>query len=639
MRWVRRCLTAGLVGLVVALGAAGAAGAAGLPSTAFGADVFVRSVDDQLTPSDLSVGSAAGMGVARIGTFDGVTANSDAIVGFLAEAHLRLYPNLGVPCPSGESSCANTASSAPAVAAGQMAQIVTAFARRYGPGGSFWTANPQLPYEPIESFEIGNEPNLPLYWVVDGTHLHWAYPSDPNAVDAADYAEVYEAARSALHAVDPSAKAIVGGLADSASGGVDVAEDEQFLSAFAPGTIDAVGFHPWVFDVSDSLLEPDTSGLRTWMDAHGFSAAPLDINEIGACQYSAHDTDAGRCPASESQTSAQWGQVATNYMKWALCTPAMNVENVEAFDWGDVPATATDVYLALFDSSGAVTPYGTDYLNLVRQLSTTGCTESTTSSSSTSSTSTTSSSTSTTPTTSSSTSTTRSTTPTTSSSTSPTRSSTTTTPTTSSSTSTATSSSGTTQTATTLGGAPATTTTTQTTTSAKPRRPSEPATTSGMFRIERLRVRGKIVTILVERVLSDARVTAVARRTGRRRSSRRLTQRATKGQLITFRSRLSSGRWRLTLQEARIGSHPMMRLHATITVGGHRAAERRHTHRRFLARVADETGFSLRTPIVEGDLSVVVPPDVNVACLWRDGSDWSPWRTSCVAFPALPALG
>jgi hypothetical protein len=160
-----------------------------------------------------------------------------------------------------------------------------------------------------------------------------------------------------------------------------------------------------------------------------------------------------------------------------------------------------------------------------------------------------------------------------------------------------------------------------------------------MFRIERLRVRGKIVTILVERVLSDARVTAVARRTGRRRSSRRLTQRATKGQLITFRSRLSSGRWRLTLQEARIGSHPMMRLHATITVGGHRAAERRHTHRRFLARVADETGFSLRTPIVEGDLSVVVPPDVNVACLWRDGSDWSPWRTSCVAFPALPALG
>jgi hypothetical protein len=378
MRWVSRCLTVGLLGLVVGLGTAGVARAAGLPSSSFGAFVAVGSVDGQLTPTDLSAGSAAGMGVVRIGAFDSVNANSDAIVTLLAQAHVALYPILGVPCPSGESSCSDEASSTPAVAASQIAQIVTAFAQRYGPNGTFWAANPTLPKEPIESYEIGNEPNLPLYWVVDGTHLHWADPADSNAVDGADYAEAYEAARSALHVVDPSARAIVGGLADSASDGVDVAEDEQFLSAFAPGSIDAVGFHPWVFDVSNSLLEPNTSQLRVWMNANGFSSAKLDINEIGACQSNPQAIDASRCPATESQTSAQWGAVATSYMKWALCTPSLGVENVQAFYWGDEPQAASEVYLPLFDAGGAETAYGADYLSLVKQLTTEGCSGSTT---------------------------------------------------------------------------------------------------------------------------------------------------------------------------------------------------------------------------------------------------------------------
>jgi len=53
------------------------------------------------------------------------------------------------------------------------------------------------------------------------------------------------------------------------------------LSALPSEGVDAVGYHPWVFDVSDSLLEPDTSDLRVWMDDNGFSGVPLDVNELG----------------------------------------------------------------------------------------------------------------------------------------------------------------------------------------------------------------------------------------------------------------------------------------------------------------------------------------------------------------------
>ena len=80
----------------------------------------------------------------------------------------------------------------------------------------------------------------------------------------ADYAEVYEAARSALHAADPSGLALVGGLADSAKLGVDIQLGEQYLAALAGG-VDAVGYHDWAFDVSDGLVQPDTQDCgRGW---------------------------------------------------------------------------------------------------------------------------------------------------------------------------------------------------------------------------------------------------------------------------------------------------------------------------------------------------------------------------------------
>ncbi|MFL5332851.1 MAG: hypothetical protein ACJ8H8_06650, partial [Geminicoccaceae bacterium] len=77
----------------------------------------------------------------------------------------------------------------------------TALARRYGRGGAFWRAHPDLPQLPVTKYEIWNEENTDYFW-------------RPQTDGPERYADLYLATRSALHAVDPSANVMVGGLTD-----------------------------------------------------------------------------------------------------------------------------------------------------------------------------------------------------------------------------------------------------------------------------------------------------------------------------------------------------------------------------------------------------------------------------------------
>jgi hypothetical protein len=187
----------------------------------------------------------------------------------------------------------------------------------------------------------------------------------------ASYARVYEAARNALHQVDPSGRAVVGGLADSASYGVDVQSDEDLLNALPRGQVDAVGYHPWIYDVDDDLLRPDTVQLWYWMAHHGFEDVPLDVNEFGACQTTLLAADNSACRISQS--SSRWGAVAADYTRWALCLPWLKVESVQAFFWGATPQTSGTSWLPLFSQLGIETAYGKDFLDVAQSLTTAGC--------------------------------------------------------------------------------------------------------------------------------------------------------------------------------------------------------------------------------------------------------------------------
>jgi hypothetical protein len=285
------------------------------------------------SPPDLSTASAAGVGLARDQVIEGM--NTDSIVELTAAADLRLYPMLGLPVSHGAAADATA-----------MAAFVTSFAQRYGPGGTFWAQNPELPYLPVESYEIGNEPDITPTAPADETSLHYANP--------ADYAEVYEAARTALHAVDPTGQAVVGGMLDS--GDIGLPQAEQYLAAIGP--MDAVGFHPYLYDVT--TMEQDTTQLRQWLNANGHATVPLDINEFGA-------------GAGVTASAAAWGAEVAQYTEWALCTPALEVENLQPFWWGGIPTADTDPWFSMVSSELAENPLGTAYLGEVQALTTQGC--------------------------------------------------------------------------------------------------------------------------------------------------------------------------------------------------------------------------------------------------------------------------
>ena len=86
--------------------------------------------------------------------------------------------------------------------------------------------------------------------------------------------------------------------------------------------MDAVGFHPYLYDVT--TMEQDTTALRQWLNANGHGNVPIDINEFGAGD--------GVTPGL-----AAWGAEVAQYTQWALCTPALDVENVQPFWWGGYP--------------------------------------------------------------------------------------------------------------------------------------------------------------------------------------------------------------------------------------------------------------------------------------------------------------
>ena len=76
-------------------------------------------------------------------------------------------------------------------------QFVIRAIRRYGPRGSFWRENPELPRRPIHTWQVWNEPNF-KYFV-----------ARPNP---AEYGKLVKLTASAAKAADPRAKLVLGGL-------------------------------------------------------------------------------------------------------------------------------------------------------------------------------------------------------------------------------------------------------------------------------------------------------------------------------------------------------------------------------------------------------------------------------------------
>ena len=135
---------------------------------------------------------------------------------------------------------------------------------RYGPGGSFWRAEPSLPRLPIRSWQVWNEPSLPVYW----------RPSP----DAAEYARLLRVTAAAIRRVDPRAEIVSAGIPESRLGLPFSEYVNDMYDAGAGSAVDALAVHPYARDADETLAAVEAS--RELLRRRGFDT-PIWVTEIG----------------------------------------------------------------------------------------------------------------------------------------------------------------------------------------------------------------------------------------------------------------------------------------------------------------------------------------------------------------------
>jgi hypothetical protein len=183
----------------------------------------------------------------------------DEVISTFAQAGLRWQPIIDyAPTWAANSTSWMHAGVSPAHVS-DYAAYAAAFAARYGIGGAFWAQHPSLPPDPVTVFEIWNEPDLAWFWAPQP--------------DMAEYATLFLDARTAIRAIEPGAKVIIGGL-------IDPAHSVPAMLAARPDlrmNVDGIGVH--TYDPTASLtLASVASDLK--VDVATLDV-PLYVNEWG----------------------------------------------------------------------------------------------------------------------------------------------------------------------------------------------------------------------------------------------------------------------------------------------------------------------------------------------------------------------
>lgn len=140
---------------------------------------------------------------------------------------------------------------------------------RYGPYGAFWRENPELPAYPIRDWEIWNEENIVTF------------SANP---DPGRFARLLRMAGRSIHAVDPGAKVILGGLfGQPLQIPPNIASGDFLNGVYRARRVkrffDGIALHPYVADAD--AMRPQIRNLRRVMRLHHDGATPLYVTELG----------------------------------------------------------------------------------------------------------------------------------------------------------------------------------------------------------------------------------------------------------------------------------------------------------------------------------------------------------------------
>jgi hypothetical protein len=191
----------------------------------------------------------------------------DDYVHALAEAGMDVLPILFRPPPfhSAAPADADGRATYPPREEGAMARFAAAAVRRYGPGGTLWRDRPDVPERPIRSWQIWNEPNLPIYWGMRPR--------------AGEYAALLDAVATAIRREDPDAEIVTAGLPNSRLGTPFREYVGALYKAGAADSFDTLAIHPYA-RTADGLVQAvgDARGL---LEDHDDGDKPIWVTEFG----------------------------------------------------------------------------------------------------------------------------------------------------------------------------------------------------------------------------------------------------------------------------------------------------------------------------------------------------------------------
>ena len=187
---------------------------------------------------------------------------------------------------------------------------------RYGPRGSFWRENRDLPRLPIHQWEIWNEENI------------ITFDREP---DPTRFARLIEISGGLLHRADPGSTVILGGLFGRPLQSPPNIQSGAFLSQLyrVPGIkryFDGVALHPYVADAK--AMQGEIENLRRVMALHHDRATPLYVTEMGWGSAS-FESRWERGPYGQArELDTAFSLLADNRQRW-------NIGGVWWFSWAD----------------------------------------------------------------------------------------------------------------------------------------------------------------------------------------------------------------------------------------------------------------------------------------------------------------
>lgn len=194
----------------------------------------------------------------------------DAIIGAAARHGMQVIPTVwGTPNWASSSNCALEREGEELTVFGGVPRdvedygfFVSLLVRRYGPDGSYWRANPAVPYLPIRSWQPWNEPDRPAFM--------------PQPFDADKFVALTRSAYHAIKQIDPGATVILAGL------GPDCQESEALIEkiyqAGIKGLFDVMALHPFPVD-AEAVIDAVRLNRRV-MERYGDGDLPLVLSQF-----------------------------------------------------------------------------------------------------------------------------------------------------------------------------------------------------------------------------------------------------------------------------------------------------------------------------------------------------------------------